>query len=63
MANIEEALVATLWDQSDNISDEITNHHPVLATLDKKGNIRKISGGYELRKPVMYNQSALVRSI
>lgn len=58
MANIEEALVATLWDQSDNIADEISAHHPVLATLDKKGNIRKISGGYELRKPVMYNQAA-----
>ncbi len=59
MANIEEALVATLWDQSDNIADEISQHHPVLATLDKKGNIRKISGGYELRKPVMYNDAAV----
>lgn len=59
MANLEEALVATLWDQSDTISDEITHHNPVLVTLDKKGNIRKISGGYELRKPVMYNDSAV----
>lgn len=59
MANIEEALVATLWDQSDNIADEISQHHPVLATLDKKGNIRKVSGGYELRKPVMYNADAV----
>lgn len=59
MANLEEALVATLWDQSDTIADEITHHNPVLVTLDKKGNIRKISGGYELRKPVMYNDSAV----
>lgn len=59
MANLEEALVATLWDQSETIADEITHHNPVLVTLDKKGNIRKISGGYELRKPVMYNDSAV----
>jgi len=59
VANLEEALVATLWDQSDTIADEITHHNPVLVTLDKKGNIRKISGGYELRKPVMYNDSAV----
>lgn len=59
MANLEEALVATLWDQSDTIADEITHHNPVLVTLDKKGNIRKISGGYELRKPVMYNDAAV----
>lgn len=58
MATIEETLVATLWDQSDRIADVVTAHHPLLVSLDKKGNIKKVSGGYELRKPVMYNDSA-----
>lgn len=59
MANLEEALVATLFDQSDNIADEVLHHNPLLKTLDEQGNIRKFSGGYELRKPVMYNDSAV----
>lgn len=55
MANLEEAVTTTLFDQSDAISDEITQHHPVLSALDEEGNIRKISGGYEIRKAIMYN--------
>lgn len=59
MANLEEAVVATLFDQSDDIADEIMHHNPVLASLDEKGLIRRFSGGYELRKPVMYNDTAV----
>lgn len=59
MANLEEAVVATLFDQSDDIADQVLHHNPVLAVLDEKGLIRKFSGGYELRKPVMYNDSAV----
>ena len=59
MANLEEAIVATLFDQSDSIADEILHHNPLLASLDDQGLIRKFSGGYELRKPVMYNDSAV----
>lgn len=58
MANLEEAVVATLFDQSDNIADEVLHHNPLLASLDDQGLIRKFSGGYELRKPIMYNDSA-----
>ena len=59
MPNLEEAVVATLFDQSDAIADEILRHNPLLAALDEQGLIRKFSGGYELRKPVMYNDSAV----
>ena len=58
MANLEEAVVATLFDQSDNIADEVLHHNPLLASLDDQGLIRKFSGGYELRKPIMYNDTA-----
>jgi hypothetical protein len=59
MANLEEAIVATLFDQSDNIADEVLHHNPLLASLDEQGLIRRFSGGYELRKPIMYNDSAV----
>ena len=59
MANLEEAVVMTLFDQSDDIADEILHHNPLLATLEEEGNVRRFSGGYELRKPIMYNDTAV----
>lgn len=59
MANLEEAVVATLFDQSDNIADQVLHHNPLLAALDDQGKIRRFSGGYEIRKPVMYNDAAV----
>jgi hypothetical protein len=59
MANLEEAVVATLFDQSDEIADEILHHSPVLATLNEQGLVRRFSGGYEIRKPIMYNDTAV----
>lgn len=59
MGNIQEALVATLFDQSDAIADLVLGNHPVLRALTEKGNIVRKSGGYEFRKPVMYNDSAV----
>lgn len=59
MANLEEAVVATLFDQSEDIADEIMHHNPVLSVLKEKGLIRRFSGGYEIRKPVMYNDTAV----
>lgn len=58
MANLEEAIVTTLFDQSDQIADEILHHNVLMKVLDEQGLIRKFSGGYELRKPVMYNDTA-----
>lgn len=59
MANLEEAVVATLFDQSDEIADQVLHHNPVLAAMDEQGNVRKFSGGYEIRKPIMYNDDAV----
>jgi len=59
MPNLEEAIVATLFDQSDQIADEVLHHNPLLKSLDDQGLIRKFSGGYELRKPIMYNDAAV----
>lgn len=59
MANLEEAVVATLFDQSEDIANEVLHHNPVLAVLDDEGLIRRFSGGYEIRKPVLYNDTAV----
>ena len=59
MATLEEAVVATLFDQSEEIADEILHHNPLLAALNEQGLIRRFSGGYEIRKPVMYNDTAV----
>lgn len=58
MATLEEAVVASLFQQSDDIADQVMKHHPVLAALKEKGKIKKFSGGYEIRKPIMYNATA-----
>lgn len=58
MATLEEAVVATLFDQSQEIADEITHHIPLLACLEEMDLIRRFSGGNEIRKPVMYNDTA-----
>lgn len=57
MANLEEAVVTTLFDQSEEIADAVMHHNPVLAALQEQGLVRRISGGYELRKPIMYNDT------
>jgi hypothetical protein len=59
MPSLEEAVVTTLFDQSDEIADLVANHNPLLMVLNDKGLIRRIGGGYEIRKPVMYNQTAI----
>lgn len=59
MASLEEGVVATLFNQSDTIADEVLHHHPLLKILDDKGKIKRHSGGYEFRKPVMYQDSAV----
>lgn len=59
MANLEEAVVATLFDQSSEIADEILHHNPLSASLEEQGLVRKFSGGNEIRKPVMYNDLAV----
>lgn len=59
MAQLAEAVVATLFDQSEDIANEVLHHNPLLARLDQLGRIRKFSGGYEIRKPVLYNDTAV----
>jgi hypothetical protein len=55
--SISQTFATTLFHQSDDIADVVFKNNALLAKLKKKGRIKKHSGGYELRKPVMYNQT------
>lgn len=59
MANLQEAIVSTLWDQSEEIADLVLHHNVVTSVLEDKGLVRKVTGGFEFRKPVMYNDAAV----
>lgn len=59
MSTLQERVVASLFDQSKEISDEITHSHPLLNALEKKKRFIKHNGGEKYRKPVMHNQTAL----
>jgi len=57
--NIEQTIVATLWDQTDEIADEITRNNALLRYIENNGEIRRKNLGYEIRKPVLYNDTAV----
>jgi hypothetical protein len=57
--SLEEAVTATLFDQSDAIADVVLKHHPLLALLDEAGQVNRGDYGYQIRKPVMYNGTAV----
>lgn len=59
MANLEEAIVASLFDQSDEVADTVLHHNPLLKSLNDQGLVRRFSGGYEIRKPILYNDTAV----
>lgn len=58
MAALEEAVVATLFTQSDDTADEVLHHNPFMALLMDAGRVKRKNLGYEIRKPVLYNDTA-----
>lgn len=59
MANIEQTVAATLWEQTDEIADEVTRNNALLRKIEDNGDIRRKNLGYEIRKPIMYNDTAV----
>ena len=55
--DISQTIATTLFLQSDDTADVILKNNALLARLQEKGRVKKHSGGYELRKPVMFNQT------
>lgn len=56
--SITQTIVSTLFQQSDEIADIVTNNNALLRVLRERKKILKQGGGYELRRPVMYNATA-----
>lgn len=52
---ISQTVATTLFHQSDEIADAVLENNALMKRLKDKGRVKKHSGGYELRKPVLYN--------
>jgi len=55
--DISQTLATTLFLQADETADVIMKNIALFDRLKTKGRVKQHSGGYELRKPVMYNQA------
>lgn len=56
---IGDIISSTLWEQSQDVADEVLKHHPVVRILEKKGKIEEFTGGYEIRKAILYNDTVV----
>ena len=52
-----EALTTTLDLYRDELADNILNHNPLLARLNRKGNVDTASGGIKLLENLMYAEN------
>lgn len=56
-ASYGEALTTTLDLYRPELSDNILNHSPLLARLNRKGNVDPASGGVKLLENLMYAEN------
>lgn len=56
--SLQEKVVASLFDQSEDIADSITHSQPLMRALEESDRIIYHQGAEKYRKPVMYNQTA-----
>lgn len=52
--NVGDLLTTTLQNQSEIWADNFGDNNAFIALLKKKGKIKKESGGYDVRRPIMY---------
>ena len=52
--NYSEIISTTLDNYSDEFNDNVLNHNPLLARLNKKGNVRSANGGVKILENLMY---------
>jgi hypothetical protein len=52
--NYSEIISTTLDTYSDEFNDNVLNHNPLLARLNKKGNVRSANGGVKILENLMY---------
>ena len=53
-----EIVTTTLREHPSEISDNVSDNNALYARMKKKGNIRKLDGGYEIVRPLDYAENA-----
>ena len=56
-SSYSELITTTLDNYRDELADNILNHNPMLARLNKKGNVDPASGGSKLLENLMYSEN------
>lgn len=56
---LEETVVATLFSQTEEVANLCLHANPFLALLKEQGRVKVKNLGYEIRKPVRYNDTAV----
>ena len=52
-----EMITTTIDNYRDTLVDNVLNHSPVLARLNKKGNVSPVSGGTKILENLMYAEN------
>ncbi len=52
--NIGEIVATTLRNRSGKLADNVLNHNALFARLNKKGNVKPVSGGREIVQELEY---------
>ena len=55
--NISEIMTTTLFHSAGECADGVTKNIALLTRLDSKGRIRKLSGGYNIREEIEYQEN------
>ena len=57
-ATFTELVTTTLRNHPNEISDNVSTHNALYRRLKEKGQIKTISGGYEIVRPLDYAENA-----
>ena len=59
-SSYSELITTTLDNYRDELADNILNHNPLLARLNKKGNVDPATGGSKLLENLMYAENGQI---
>lgn len=54
-----ELITTTIDNYRDTLEDNVLNHSPLLARLNKKGNVDPVSGGVKILENLMYAENGV----
>jgi hypothetical protein len=57
-ANISDIMATTIENRSKKVADNVTNNNALLARLEKKGNIKPVSGGTYIMQELSFSENS-----